>query len=530
VEQLETRLVPCSSGDDLLRLAAIELAAAQEEFQATLAAGALDSASIGASTQGIDANTTTSAFAGVGSLFVSSRGGAFLSSATPISPRHILTAAHSVDLNDDGRADSRDGIRGITFVLNYGGNQTHRLAVSSVTIHPDYTGFANPSVNDDIAVLTLASDLPVGIPIYGLPTSDLVVGTPLLLVGYGQAGDGASGYFGKVSTSVKRFGENVADAFFAQDDVGRPGANEVFRFDFDGPTGSGAFGGPTLGADRETTLGAGDSGGPSFVVTANGLILVGVNTFTQGEAPLFGSLAGGINVFSYVSFINSVINPQSPDETPQLTRNRERPPEPSEESAPNVTLLAGLSLPVDPVQLVALLTPRASAPALPAAVVQASGFAVSVVPPAARQVAAPRPLFAAPQTPSIAGFQAASWEFEVWLREGAPDFLDGIDFLPDPVELEAAKEQPKEPAAKEEVPQGVWLRAWEQVLDEPVAAAVLTTAESAPTAPAEIVPVQAVDPLAGAAALAVLASGLAPRAQRSEDREWRGRRVWRADP
>jgi len=136
--------------------------------------------------------------------------------------------------------------------------------------------------------------------------------THLYMVGYGRSGDGVSGYTTGASFTVKRHGENMVDAFYGQDDARKPAANEVFRFDFDGPDlSTNVMGGGTLGNEKETTLGGGDSGGPSFVLKdganpalATSYLLAGVNTFTQGTtAPDFGSLGGGINVYSYRSWI-----------------------------------------------------------------------------------------------------------------------------------------------------------------------------------------------------------------------------------
>src|SRR5262249_5003463 len=105
----------------------------------------------------VDPNTTTSPFADVRSLAASQRSGLFICTATPISSRPVLTAGHCVDSNGDGRVTSRDGIRSVTFYLNYGGNLTHAIAATVLTTHPDFTGFARPSVNDDLAVITLGS-------------------------------------------------------------------------------------------------------------------------------------------------------------------------------------------------------------------------------------------------------------------------------------------------------------------------------------------------------------------------------------
>jgi len=268
----------------------------------------------------VNANSASSPFAGVGSLQIATSRGSYICTGTPIDALHVLTAAHCVDINNDGVSNKKDGIRSITFNLNLatdtGTDQVDiRITATSWVTHPDYTGFNRPSINDDLAVITLGgSGVPSTVPKYTLVSSDMVAGeTHLYLVGYGRSGDGVSGYTTNASYTVKRRGENMVDAFYGQDDSGRSAANEVFRFDFDGPSGNGSFGGSTLGNDRETTLGGGDSGGPSFILLsgadpalASSYQLVGVNTFTQGStAPKFGSLGGGINVFPYRNWILS---------------------------------------------------------------------------------------------------------------------------------------------------------------------------------------------------------------------------------
>src|SRR5262245_59356681 len=61
----------------------------------------------------VDPNTTESPFAGVGSILVTTAKTSFIGTGTAIGPRHILTAAHVVDLNADGRVDARDGTQGV---------------------------------------------------------------------------------------------------------------------------------------------------------------------------------------------------------------------------------------------------------------------------------------------------------------------------------------------------------------------------------------------------------------------------------
>jgi len=259
--------------------------------------------------QRIDPNTKDSPFGGVGAIQVTSARGSYIGTGSALDRRHVLTAAHVLDINNDGNFNSHDKTTGSYFILNWGGNRTARIAISRVTIHPDYNGFSS-GPNDDIAILTLARDIPAGVPTYALPDGEITKGMVVKFVGYGRSGDGIHGYNTPASYTVKRVGSNTADAFIGQDDAGRPQANEVFRFDFDGPDGNGPMGGPTLGNDVETTLGAGDSGCPAFVSTEGGLALYGMGTFVQGSnAPLFGSLGGGVNLFWYESWINSILHP-----------------------------------------------------------------------------------------------------------------------------------------------------------------------------------------------------------------------------
>jgi len=265
----------------------------------------------------VDPNTTTSAFAGVGSLFMDLGGGSggYICSGTLVSPTHVLTAGHCIDgPDDDGTAYAWSSV---SFYLNSGSDYSHTFTASALHMHPDFTGFDNPSVLDDVAIVELSSPA-TGVPIYGISTAPFVNIETVTLAGYGTTGDGVNGYIpGSASFTDKRTGVNRADVYLSDDEG--TGAREGFEWDFDGDhKKSNVFGAPrgsnlTLGNDVETTVGGGDSGGPSFMGDGSGGLLVfGVNTFTGGggkaSAPYFGSIGGGMVVSAYAPWINSIIS------------------------------------------------------------------------------------------------------------------------------------------------------------------------------------------------------------------------------
>jgi len=229
----------------------------------------------------VDANTTSSPYAGVGSVFMeTSPGQGYIGSAAPFTSTHIITAGHNVDLNNDGVVDVAPG--SFRFILNFGGNITHQIFAKTIHLNPQYTGFANPAVNDDMAIIELSSPLPAGVPIYPLYTTPFSQSSPqtLTMVGYGQSGYGtSSSYSVGAAFDVKRQGRNVADRHETDDE----GSSRVEVFE--------------------------------FVTVGGQLQIFGVNTYGFGNIvsgqirnpPRFGSGSGGIVVSAYMDWINSVL-------------------------------------------------------------------------------------------------------------------------------------------------------------------------------------------------------------------------------
>jgi secreted trypsin-like serine protease len=285
------------------------------EYQQLISAGDPNGTPGDSPAQRVDPNTTSSLYGGVGSLFFNGKDkGNFLCTGTAISTRHILTAAHCLDLDNNGSVGFLP--EDVTFNLNFGSDLSHRITASNLTIHPSYIGSGNSILGDDLAIITLGTNLPSEVPIYNLHRQPLNLGETLTMVGYGSTGSGVSGYQSGGSTRVKRVGKNNADVF-APDRrfpfFGSSPEKKAFIFDYDGPDAStNRYGGLTLGNDIEATLGAGDSGGPSFVWLEDSLVLAGVNTFTlhfRNQTPgTFGTVGGGMIVSSYLDWIDSVLS------------------------------------------------------------------------------------------------------------------------------------------------------------------------------------------------------------------------------
>ncbi|HEY4235611.1 MAG TPA: PEP-CTERM sorting domain-containing protein [Lacipirellulaceae bacterium] len=303
----------------------------------------------------VDPNSTSSPYAGVGSLFIDAApvgdNNGFLCSGCAIHGftlgktvvrNYVLAAAHCLDFAgglDEAHNPTGDGVpevapKDVTFVLNFGGNITTQIQATEIHLFPDWHGFDNingpegPSINDDVALIRLSSPVPVGVPIYNLATSVSLNAEAITSVGYGETGSPSGLQSGSASFTTKRIGHNQVDALGNDDEGPVNNTNfEVFAADFDGPTAATNqfdLGNPAAEATRgnniETTIGPGDSGSPSFISDFNTLapilgadgrpIVYGINTFSSNDSPAYGAIFGGTLVPRYASWIDSIIVPE----------------------------------------------------------------------------------------------------------------------------------------------------------------------------------------------------------------------------
>lgn len=260
----------------------------------------------------VDQNSTSSPWGGVGSLSV--KGGTY--SAVAIGPQHVLTAAHVV-----AGAMPAD----IVFNLNYGGDLAYQITARSILVHPGYGKNQFRGIRlDDLAVVTLASPLPSGVPYYALLSQPLDIGTTIQLVGYGSTGDGEQGATQSGQAAVKRTGRNVIDQFLPP--VKRFEFPRAYLFDFDDPYGKrNTLGGASLGNMIESTVASGDSGGPAFVHLDGEWQVAGINTFQIGDAASgamtrFGALGGGMWLPAYSQWLaDSMKLQQTSQQSPRKT-------------------------------------------------------------------------------------------------------------------------------------------------------------------------------------------------------------------
>jgi hypothetical protein len=271
---------------------------------------------------------TEGEFSFVGALGIESGVQTYRGSGVALSREWVLTAAHNVDVDGDGQADT--DWSGTFHLPGYGD-----YGVAGVSVFGGFSGFGNPVVNDDLALLRLGSLLPaeVAFPILG---NGVEVGEVVSLVGFGRSGYGSYGFTSNATLTDRRFGANVIDELFLDDEGS--GRAEVFQYDFDEPSTMGKLGG-SLGNEVESMIGPGDSGGAAVRLGPNGWELVGINTYTEGYGGRFGDTGGGIVVEPYAEWIVETMAVPEPGVVMLLAgaiglmvrRSRKKGPELSEE-------------------------------------------------------------------------------------------------------------------------------------------------------------------------------------------------------
>ena len=276
-----------------------------------------------------DPNTASSAFSGVVSINIVSSAGSFICSGALVGKRSVVSAGHCVDQDGNGHLININAAGNTVRVVfnagpNLGPTNNGRAVItaSAISMNPNYAGFGNcpaaaPAgafcLNDDVAVVTLSADAPPSAKIYRVGATPLFSGQHIIMAGYGTSGDGTNGFYIDPSFRIKRVGENNMDLFDNDDEQGFAGGpNEVWYADFDG-AGKDTFCrfgvcDAGLGNSRESGIGGGDSGGPSFYISDIGeYVLIGNNTFGSGGAGAgkFGSNFGGMVLSSYQDYLNS---------------------------------------------------------------------------------------------------------------------------------------------------------------------------------------------------------------------------------
>jgi Ca2+-binding RTX toxin-like protein len=257
-----------------------------------------------------------------------SRDGIIASGGLIYNGRHILTAAHAFN-NPDGTLNLNPDPKAFSIVFDLPEGRITRNDIKAITIHPGWTN--DPAMNNDIALIELASQAPNAADRYQLYGDSNEVGQNFQRIGYGIQ---ASGFTGAVNPEedpdrLKRAGLNrydaLGDIFASRPEIAiplpvLPGTQLAYDFDNGNPLNDAfgqQFGIVDLGLGAaEVAASFGDSGGPSLI---NGAI-VGIASYGldpvidrvdvtgfQSNNSSFGEFFVDTRVSAYLGFINETL-------------------------------------------------------------------------------------------------------------------------------------------------------------------------------------------------------------------------------
>jgi secreted trypsin-like serine protease len=201
-------------------------------------------------------------------------GQSFVCTATPITSRTLITAAHCLDraakviavfypdlLCSSGFRFSRDTIKAVEF-----------------TYHPDYNPNLMNSSNPDIGLVHLAEDVKPGYPVYSISRNPEILASELLLYGYGITGSNNSD-----STVLRKVTLDRAKYDFAEKSIVIP-------------------------ENGKQGICLGDSGGPGLVKNQDRLEIATVNSFGYGPRnDVCGGTSSLILVHPFMGWIDSTL-------------------------------------------------------------------------------------------------------------------------------------------------------------------------------------------------------------------------------
>lgn len=227
-------------------------------------------------------------------------GESFVCTATAITPRTLITAAHCLD-----RASKVTAVF-YTDLLCSSGFKYSRDAIRAVEFkwHPDYDSNVMNSANPDIGLVHLAEDIKPGYSVYRINLSPETLNSELLLYGYGITGSNNSDstVLRKVRLDRNEYGFEMQSIVIENNGV------------------------------RGICLG--DSGGPGFVKNGNNLEIATVNSFGFGPRnDVCGGRSSLILLHPFMSWVNQTLqswseslpialpSPKPPDKPSEISEN-----------------------------------------------------------------------------------------------------------------------------------------------------------------------------------------------------------------